>query len=151
MTTKCATQKPHRKVPQFKSRNTTVWIILGLGHYLSEIIDLFFVAFFHKWRHAQLFIIFIYIDIFVIHYYIWHKCKVIPSEEISDPVVFVFNFRCSKSWTYAAIFGLYSMYERNWPPAQKYAVNNKSKIFPQFWWQFAKMIILWEGLFAKVP
>ena len=108
MTTKCATQKPHRKVPQFKSRNTTVWIILGLGHYLSEIIDLFFVAFFHKWRHAQLFIIFIYIDIFVIHYYIWHKCKVIPSEEISDPVVFVFNFRCSKSWTYAAIFGLYN-------------------------------------------
>ena len=44
----------------------------------------------------------------------------------------------------------YSMYKRNWPPAQKYAINKKSTIFTQFLWHFVKMTIPWDDHFGKV-
>ena len=49
---------------------------------------------------------------------------------------------------------MYSMYKQNWPPAQKCAIIEKSTIFAQFWWHFAKMINSWAGHFDhfdKVP
>ena len=44
----------------------------------------------------------------------------------------------------------YSMYQRNWPLAQKYDINKKSTIFTQFLWHFVKMTYPWVGHFGIV-